>query len=144
MHEVFRTLNGSLPRGKPVVLAGAGLLCASTAFPVVASVLREDQVGPLMGVLDVVLAFVAVATGWLIVATAGTLDERVIRTSCRVYRVAGNVLLVLLITFFLVGDRIRWNILLPGLAWRGWLLMYALPAGVSAWQSARTETRDIR
>jgi hypothetical protein len=34
----------------------------------------------------------------------------------------------LLLIFFLVGDRIKWDILLTGLAWRTWMLLTILPA----------------
>jgi len=44
------------------------------------------------------------------------------------YRVTGAVPLLLLVIFFLAGPDVRWDILLVGLAWRGWLLMYSLPA----------------
>jgi hypothetical protein len=57
----------------------------------------------------------------------------------RVYRGAANLLLALLAVFFLAGHRINWNILLPGLAWRGWLFVYALPAWTLAWRT-RPET----
>jgi hypothetical protein len=40
----------------------------------------------------------------------------------------------LLALFFVFGDRITWNVLLPGLAWRAWLLMYTLPAAIAAYQ----------
>jgi hypothetical protein len=39
---------------------------------------------------------------------------------------------VLLVLFFLAGDRIAWNIGLVGLAWRAWLLLYTLPAWYTA------------
>ena len=40
----------------------------------------------------------------------------------------------LLAVFLLVGDRVAWSILLPGLAWRAWLLVYVLPAWLAAWR----------
>jgi hypothetical protein len=33
----------------------------------------------------------------------------------------------LLLLFFAVPDRIKWNVLVIGLAWRGWLFFYSLP-----------------
>ena len=50
----------------------------------------------------------------------------------RIYRVLINAILVLLVAFFLAGDRVQWTILLAGLAWRGWLLFYGLPAWIVA------------
>jgi len=45
--------------------------------------------------------------------------------------------LALLAVFLVVGEQIRWNVLLPGLAWRAWLLLYLLPAGITAWETNR-------
>lgn len=45
----------------------------------------------------------------------------------RAYRVMMHLILGLLAAFFLLGDRIAWNIGLVGLAWRAWLLMFTLP-----------------
>jgi hypothetical protein len=36
-------------------------------------------------------------------------------------------ILVLIVVFFLAGDRIVWINGLPGIAWRSWLLLYILP-----------------
>lgn len=36
-----------------------------------------------------------------------------------------------LIGFFIAGDRIDWQVLIVGLAWRGWLLLYTLPSLIS-------------
>ena len=44
---------------------------------------------------------------------------------------------VLLIGFFIAGDRIDWQVLIVGLAWRGWLLLYTLPYLISV----TTDTR---
>jgi hypothetical protein len=43
-----------------------------------------------------------------------------------------HAILVLLVLFFLAGDRIAWNIGLVGLSWRAWLLLYTLPAWYTA------------
>ena len=45
----------------------------------------------------------------------------------RVTRAVVNVIPVLLIVFFLAGPRVDWTVLVVGLAWRGWLLLYTLP-----------------
>ena len=38
----------------------------------------------------------------------------------------------MLVVFFLAGDRIIWSNCLTGFAWRAWLLMYTLPAWMTA------------
>jgi hypothetical protein len=65
-------------------------------------------------------------------------DHRVVAAAFVSYRALANVFLVLLVLFFLAGESIRWSILLPGLAWRGWLLAMVLPS----WLSARRTPQD--
>ena len=57
----------------------------------------------------------------------------------RALHVAQSVALiipVLLGVFFLAGNRIDWQVLVIGLAWRGWLLLYTLPSLISALASS--------
>ena len=49
----------------------------------------------------------------------------------RAYRVLTHGVLVM-VAFFLFGDRIIWTNCLTGLAWRTWLLFYSLPAWFAA------------
>lgn len=104
------------------------LFIVSTAFPVAASLMPEDAISRVMGVLDVTVAFVLVATGITIVSRTPPATAETERRAVGWYRHAGIVPIVLLITFFLAGSHVRWDILLIGLAWRAWLLMYTLPA----------------
>jgi hypothetical protein len=105
----------------------------STAFPIAAS-LWSREAPAWIGALDVVLAFALVAAGGFIVTRWGApIDGGVLEASARIYRGGSTLLLVLLVLFFLAGQRINWNILLPGLAWRGWLFAYVLPAWLAAW-----------
>jgi hypothetical protein len=39
---------------------------------------------------------------------------------------------MLLVVFFLAGDRINWQVLIIGVACRGWLLLYTLPCLIAA------------
>jgi hypothetical protein len=55
-------------------------------------------------------------------------DDQIKLQCYRIYSWLANLIIVLLVIFFLFGDAIRWNILLPGLAWRAWLFTYSLPA----------------
>jgi hypothetical protein len=57
----------------------------------------------------------------------------VVATAFRSYRGLSNIFLALLVLFFLAGEHVRWNILLPGLAWRAWLLVLVLPSWLSLW-----------
>jgi hypothetical protein len=125
------------------VIAGIALLAISTAFPVVAGLSQDLQPPAWMGYIDVALALVLVLLGGLMVSAAkGQLERKVIRRSYRLYRGVAALPLILLVIFFLVGSRIKWEVLLPGLAWRTWLLMYALPAAVALWVRDETVTGE--
>jgi hypothetical protein len=78
-----------------------------------------------------------VLCAWLDVRLRPHLTVEDERTAARITRAASTVILVLLVVFFVVGDRIDWQVLLPGLAWRAWLFVYALPAVMSALGSGR-------
>jgi hypothetical protein len=109
------------------------LFAVSTAFPIVAAVLPGDVAPPLMGALDVGLAA-------LTVIVAVTLESRSRETvtegdraaAWRVTRLGTTSLLALLVVFFVAPSTFRWDILLVGLAWRAWLLIWVLPAVVAA------------
>lgn len=109
--------------------AYASMFVLSTAFPVAASLLPATAVSRAMGLLDGAVALVLVVVGIYIVSVNPTTPEESVRHRVIAwYRVTGAVPLVLLVIFFLAGSHVRWDILLVGLAWRGWLLMYSLPA----------------
>ena len=44
----------------------------------------------------------------------------------------------MVVVFFLFGDRIIWINCLTGFAWRAWLLLYTLPAWVTALRTSAT------
>jgi hypothetical protein len=106
----------------------ACLFAVSTAFPVAASLLPAEAVSRAIGILDVVVALALVITGFYLVSVTAAPDDVRADRAVAWYRVTGAVPLVLLVVFFLAGSHVRWDVLLPGLAWRGWLLMYSLPA----------------
>jgi len=108
----------------------------STLFPIAASIWPAGALPTWVGILDVVLAFAVVGLAIRVVALGEKhVGERAIRASNRIYRGLASVPLGLLVLFFVFGDRINWKVLLPGLAWRAWLLMYTLPAAVAAYAS---------
>lgn len=77
----------------------------------------------------------------LVLVIPGSAQGRVTRqaedTTYRAYRIL--ILRVFaILEVFLFGDRIVWSNCLTGLAWRAWLLLYALPA----WFTAMMATAD--
>jgi len=107
----------------------AVLFAVSTAFPIAASLLPGDTPPRWLGVADVIVAFGVTALGVFLVskyphAAGGAAAERALA----VLRGATTVFLCLLVLFFVAGDAIKWHVLLPGLAWRGWLFALVLPS----------------
>ena len=54
--------------------------------------------------------------------------------------VDGTAPSVVLIAAWLVRERLDWNVLLPGLAWRWFIMAYAMPAAIALW-AARVRPR---
>jgi hypothetical protein len=126
---------GGNGQSRALLLGGAVLFIVSSAFPMVASVRRPDPTPGWLGVFDVVLAFALVVAGAFIVSRKPRdFDAPIVEAAFRAYRRLANVLLLLLVLFFVVGDAVQWGILLPGLAWRGWLLVLVLPSWIALWQ----------
>ncbi len=121
-------------RGRQLAVATAIVFVISSIFPVAAGLSRNPGSFPRWwGILDVVIAFILVALA-IVVATLFErgVTQEIKLVAYRTYRVLINAIIVLLVAFFLEADRIRWTILLVGLAWRGWLLFYSLPAWIVA------------
>jgi hypothetical protein len=124
-----------------LVVSSLGLFAVSSVFPLAASVLEVDRPPTWVGVLDVAIAIALVALGMVIVSRkARGFAAPVIASAFRAYRGLANALLILLALFFIAGETIRWSTLLPGLAWRGWLLVMVLPSWLSLRQ---TEQRSV-
>ena len=118
--------------GPRAAQAFVALFGVSTAFPVVAALLPSSATPGLLGALDVIVAAAVIVTGFVIESAARdhvTDDDR--RIAWRVVRVLANLPLLLLILFFVRADIVRWDVLLVGLAWRSWLLLWVLPSVVA-------------
>lgn len=123
---------------KPLLLIFTiGLFIISTLFPIVSSLQPDITTTPVwIGALDVLIALVLVAL--LVIATTKArdkIDDHVKGTSFHIYQFLAVVPLFLWVIFFLFGDKIRWEILLPGLAWRAWALLYCIPSMVALWKN---------
>lgn len=118
------------------------LFAVSTAFPAVAGVRNTETPSRWLGVADVVVAalLLLVAIG---VASKhrGRLSDNDRVIAFRVSQALLAVIPALLIIFFIAGNRIDWQVLVVGLAWRGWLLLYTLPYLVSAMNSSPPASR---
>ena len=104
------------------------LFAISTAFPVVAGALNSSDPPRWMGIADVsVAAILCVAAITLATRGRGSLADRHRLVAFRATQVVIGVVPVLIAAYFLAGARVNWTVLVLGLAWRGWLLLYTLP-----------------
>jgi hypothetical protein len=127
--------------GRPLAIATAVVFCISLGFPVVAGLSKDTSSFPKWwGVLDVGIAFLLAALAIAVLGLAqGHVDKPVEAASYRAYRILIHGIFALLVVFFLFGDRIVWINCLTGFAWRSWLLLYSLPA----WLTALRMTTDL-
>ena len=133
-------------RGRELALTTAIAFFVSLVFPTAAGLTQDTAALPVWWpIADVVFAFILAA---LAITVAARFDRRktpeIERTTYRVYRIAVNLILVLLVIFLVAGDRVRWTIFLPGIAWRGWLFLYAFPAWLTALRSNKTGETNAR
>ncbi len=114
-----------------------GLLILSTLFPITASLLDVKSLPVWMGITDVTLAFILVMVMIFTVKQAnGKISPQVKERSSTVYQSLGTLPLVLLVIFFVFGEAVKWEILLPGLAWRAWVFIYSLPSVLALLQDS--------
>ena len=118
---------------RPLAMCTAVVFVVSSMFPVGAGLAKDPEAFPRWwGRLDVVIAFFLATLAMVIMGIAGgKFSEQVEETTYRAYRVLLHGLWVMLVVFFLWGDRIAWRYCLIGLAWRAWLLVYSLPAWIT-------------
>lgn len=118
--------------GPRAAQAFAVLFVVSTAFPIVAALIPPSTTPSALGLLDVAVAAIVVMLGFTIESVARDRVSDGDRTvAWRVVRIVATVPLLLLIVFFMRADIVRWDVLLVGLAWRTWLLVWVLPAVAS-------------
>ena len=125
------------PWARPLAIATAATFAVSSGFPVAAGLARDTSRFPRwVGPVDVGIAFILSLLAFTVVAFAqGQTTREAIESTYRAYRVLIHVVFLLLVIFFVAGDRINWVNCLTGFAWRGWLLMYALPFWFTLMQS---------
>jgi len=121
-------------RTRRLAIATAIVFGISTAFPVAAGLATDRAAFPTWwGRADVLLAFILAILAIGVSARVGrSITSEAEAATYRAYRLLPHGILVLLVVFFLAGDRISWINCLTGFAWRAWLLLYTLPAWFTA------------
>jgi hypothetical protein len=120
--------------GRPLAVVTAVVFLICALFPVVAGLSKNTAAFPRWwGPLDVGISFVLALLSLVVMALAqGHVDRKADDASYRAYRILIHGIFAVLVAFFLCGDRIVWSQCLTGIAWRSWLLLYALPAWFTA------------
>ena len=136
---------GPRPWARPLAITAAVLFVISSAFPTAAGLSKNTADFPRWwGWVDVGLAFVLAILALDIMALAeGKVNQQAVDATYRAYRILIHGIFVLLVVFFLTGDRIVWINCLTGFAWRAWLLAYCLPAWFTAFAGGRSFSSDI-
>jgi hypothetical protein len=112
----------------------AGLFLVSTLFPVVAGVYPSDP-PRWLGIADVGFAAVLLTAA---ISLAMQMQNRVSDgdrlEAFRLSQIVLSAIPILLALFFITGSRIKWDVLVIGLAWRAWLLLYTLPSLIAGYR----------
>lgn len=111
------------------------LLIVSVVFPVVGGLFVTTSPPRWLGITDVVVAAAFFASTALVIARAQRLVTDVDRVSAlRANQVVAGIIPLLLVAYFILGTHVNWTVLVIGLAWRAWLLHYAMPSLITAFR----------
>jgi hypothetical protein len=106
----------------------AALFVVSSVFPVVAAVWNVPTPARWLGLADVIVAGMLVVAALALVTRAqGSPSEGDLAAGFRASRAVAGAIPVLLALFFIAGEHINWQVLVIGLAWRGFLFICAAP-----------------
>lgn len=113
------SLNPSLAR------VTASLFVVSALFPIAAGLLNLATPPRWLGMADVAVAAALAVAALLLATRAGPQPtERNLAAGFKISRAVAGVIPALLVLFFVAGHRVNWEVLVVGLAWRAWLLVY--------------------
>jgi hypothetical protein len=122
-----------------LVAAGAVQLAVSVTLLLVAST-APARLPKWGGPFDVGVAFSLVVTLALLErATASRVGLPVLRAG---HRVVSTLPALVFLALWMFSDRLIWNTLLPGLAWRSFVVLTAIPAAVAAWTTRSDSARS--
>ena len=118
-----------------LTLLELGLYCMSLTLVVLDATASERLVGQItwQSLLDLFLACVVVVLAWLIYRKGHKLVDTAIWQAYFILASAIPTIAFMLLYVFM--SRIWWwDVLLPGLAWRAYVLMQVLPAAMALWK----------
>jgi hypothetical protein len=131
--------------GRALAIAGAVLFLISWIFPVAAGLSSDIASFPRWwGAVDVSIAGVVALAAFAVQALiGGKVSEHADRASYRIYRILIHGILVGGFAGIVAGDHIHWARCATGFAWRVWLLLYMLPAWLTALSTGPSATSPV-
>jgi hypothetical protein len=112
------------------------LFAISILFPIGGSLFIAAPPPRWLGVTDVAVAALFFGATALVTARAQRRvadNHRV--AALRITQTVLGIVPVLLAVYFIAGSRLNWTVLVLGIAWRLWLLLYSLPFLIAALQT---------
>jgi len=102
------------------------LFLLSCLFPITAALITMGTLLLWVGITDVVIAFILVFAGFVLFVVTQKINASVEKRVLSIILSVSSLPMVLLLLFFTHIVAIRWDILLPGLAWRYWLFLMVI------------------
>lgn len=108
--------------------AALALFAVSSIFPIVGGLFVATSPPRWLGIADVTLAATLFGVTAIVVVrgrrSVTDPDRLVALRACQAVLGAAPLLIAV---YFVVGSHVNWTVLIIGLAWRVWLLIYSLP-----------------
>lgn len=115
--------------------ASVALFVVSAIFPIAGGLFVAKSPPRWIGIADVILAAALFGLTAVVVARGRrSVADHHRLAALRVSQAVLGAVPVLIAVYFIVGSRLNWTVLVIGLAWRIWLLIYSLPFLVAALQ----------
>jgi hypothetical protein len=115
--------------------ASVALFAVSAIFPIVGGLFVATSPPRWIGITDVILAAGLFGFTALVAARArSSVCDHHRLVALRISQAVLGAAPALIAIYFIAGSRLNWTVLLLGLAWRIWLLIYSLPFLVAALQ----------
>lgn len=121
---------------RPISIVSAFVFLISAAFPLGAGLSSDTSRLPRWwGAADVTIAFLLALLSFAVMGLGQSqINNQVEDSTYRAYRILIHGIFALLFVFVFFGSHIVWSQCLSGIAWRSWLLLYALPAWIALYR----------
>jgi len=108
--------------------ASVALFAVSTIFPIVGALFVASLPPRWIGIADVTVAAALFGLTAVVVARERrSVADHHRLAALRITQAVVGAAPVLIAVYFIAGSHLNWTVLIIGLAWRIWLLIYSLP-----------------